>query len=136
MEKFKEQLKEGKFDRAEKTLVKIAAAESEAKLRINEKGERDRRNVKDIARAEGINTIGKSNEEIRQEILEKREAKKQEEKRKEAVQKEDKKQKEEKQGKEKEEAVKKEDTLLDIVKIIRDLVQKIEPKLPTHALAL
>lgn len=136
MEKFKEQLKEGKFDRAEKTLVKIAAAESEAKLRINEKGERDRRNVKDIARAEGINTIGKSNEEIRQEILEKREAKKQAEKRKEAVQKEEKKQEEDKQGKEKEEAVKKEDTLLDIVKIIRDLVQKIEPKLPTHALAL
>ena len=136
MDKFKEQLKEGKFNRAEKTLVKIAAAESEAKLRINEKGERDRRNVKDIARAEGINTIGKSNEEIRQEILEKREAKKQAEKRKEAVQKEEKKQEEEKQGKEKEEAVKKEDTLLDIVKIIRDLVQKIEPKLPTHALAL
>jgi len=135
MEKFKEQLKEGKFDRAEKTLVKIAAAESEAKLRINEKGERDKRNIKDIAREEGISTIGKSKDEIRQEILEKREAEKRKEKKPEEQKKEaEKKEAEKKEAEKKVED--KADALFKMVEAIKELVAKIEPKLPTHALAL
>ena len=67
-----EQIKGNKFKQAANTIKKIAIAEQEAKIRIDETGKKDRRSLFDIARDEGINTIGKSKEELRKEILEKR----------------------------------------------------------------
>lgn len=122
----KNQIEQGKFKQAESTIKKIAIKEQEAAIRIDEAGKKDRRSVQDIARAEGINTIGKSKEELRKEILEKRKVKKEVDE----VKKE-----KEKKGADKE-PEKKADALIDVVKLIRDIVAKIEPKLPTHALAL
>jgi hypothetical protein len=122
----KNQIEQGKFKQAENTIKKIAIKEQEASIRIDEAGKKDRRSLQDIARDEGINTIGKSKEELRKEILEKRKVKKEVDE----VKKE-----KEKKGTDKE-PEKKADALIDVVKLIRDIVAKIEPKLPTHALAL
>jgi hypothetical protein len=128
---FQQELDQGRFKKAQSTLRRIENKQLEDELRINEKGERDRRNIADIARKEGIKTFGKTNEEIRKEILQKR--------RDEALK---------KAGakfdafgqpigeKGAAPARKPEEMLLDVVKAIKALVEKIEPKLPTHALAL
>jgi hypothetical protein len=121
----KKQIEKGNFRQAERTIERIQRKEEEAAIRINEKGVADRRSIADIAKEEGIDTFGKTQAELRKEILEKRKGKTPEELRKE---------KEQKEGKEKEPA--KADPLLEVVKMIKDLVAKIEPKLPTHALAL
>jgi hypothetical protein len=130
-DQFKQQIEQNKFKQAENTIKKIAIKEQEAAIRIDEAGKKDRRSLFDIARDEGINTIGKSKEELRKEILEKRKKDKPEELKKETEKKEA-----DKKEAEKKEAEKKEDPLLEMVKAIKELVAKIEPKLPTHALAL
>ena len=127
-----EQIKGNKFKQAANTIKKIAIAEQEAELRIDETGKKDRRSLQDIARDEGINTIGKSKEELRNEILEKRRKEKEGDEKK-PKKKGDEKGKEKEDGKEPKEKV---DPLLEVVKAIKELVAKIEPKLPTHALAL
>ena len=125
---FQQQLEQGKFKQAERTIKKIQDKELEDELRIIEKGRRDRRNIADIAKKEGVNTFGKTQDEIRKEILEKRREKKGEIRKIEGQEGNvlgDAKQPE-----------KKADPLLEMVKAIKELVAKIEPKLPTHALAL
>jgi hypothetical protein len=129
-EEFKKQIEGGKFKQAEMTMKQIEKRQEEAAIRIDEKGEIDRRDINAIAREEGIKTGGKSKEQIRKEILEKRKEKKPEEQKKEA---------EKKEAEKKEEEKKVEDKAADLfnmVKAIKELVAKIEPKLPTHALAL
>jgi len=129
-EEFKKQVEAGKFREAEATMKQIQKRQEEAAIRIDEKGKVDRRDINAIAREEGISTIGKSKEQIRKEILEKRKEKKPEEQKKEA-------EKKEKDAKEAEKKVEdKADALFEMVKMIKELVAKIEPKLPTHALAL
>jgi hypothetical protein len=128
---FQQELEQERFTKAQSTLRRIENKQLEDELRVNQKGERDRRNIADIARKEGIKTFGKTNEEIRKEILQKR--------RDEAL----------KKGGAKVDVLggpldekgaaparKPEEMLLDVVKAIKALVEKIEPKLPTHALAL
>jgi len=111
-------------------MKQIQKRQEEAAIRIDEKGKVDRRDINAIAREEGISTIGKSKVHIRKEILEKRKEKKPEEQKKEA-------EKKEKDAKEAEKKVEdKADALFEMVKMIKELVAKIEPKLPTHALAL
>ena len=122
----KELIGAGKFKQAERAIEKVRAKEIEDQIRINEKGEMDKRSIADIAKEEGIKTFGKSKDQLRKEILEKRKGKTLEELERE---KEDK-----KEGKK--EPEKKADPLFEMVKAIKDLVAKIEPKLPTHALAL
>lgn len=116
----------GKFKQAERAIEKVRAKEIEDQIRINEKGDLDKRSIVDIAKEEGIKTFGKSKDQLRKEILEKRKGKTLEDLMRE---KEDK-----KEGKK--EPEKKADPLFEMVKAIKDLVAKIEPKLPTHALAL
>jgi hypothetical protein len=122
----KELIGAGKFKQAERAIEKVRAKEIEDQIRINEKGEMDKRSIVDIAKEEGIKTFGKSKDQLRKEILEKRKGKNLEDLFRE---KEDK-----KEGKK--EPEKKEDPLFEMVKAIKELVAKIEPKLPTHALGL
>jgi hypothetical protein len=117
-----------KFKQAERAIQKIQEKEIQDKIRIDDKGEIDRRNIADIAKEEGIKTFGKSKEQLEKEILEKRGGK--------PLFGADKKKGDDKKAAEKEAVKPKEDQLLDLVKMIKDLVGKIEPKLPTHALAL
>jgi len=125
-QRVKELIGARKFKEAERAIEKVKQKEMEDEIRINKEGERDRRSIADIAKEEGIKTFGKSNEQLRKEILEKRRQKPPEEKKKE----------DEKKGKEPKEPEKKEDPLLEMVRSIKELVAKIEPKLPTHALGL
>jgi hypothetical protein len=129
-EEFKKQVEGGKFREAEATMKQIQKRQEEASIRIDEKGKVDRRDLEAIAKEEGIKTGGKSKAEIRKEILEKRKEKQPEEQKKEAEKKEQKVKEAEKKVEDKA------DALLDMVKMIKELVAKIEPKLPTHALAL
>jgi hypothetical protein len=133
--KFKEQLDDEKFTEAEKTLQKIRDKQDEAELRVDAEGNRDRRDINEIAREEGISTSGKTKRQIREEILLKRrkDDKEEEEKKKGEDKKKGEKEKEEEEKKKEEE---KADALFKMVKAIKELVAKIEPKLPTHALAL
>jgi len=59
------------FDKARKLNDRVKNRELEIELRGGGEN-RDRRSTKDIAESEGIDTRGKTNKEIRQEILEKR----------------------------------------------------------------
>jgi hypothetical protein len=129
-DEFKKQVESGKFRQAEATMRQIEKRQEEAAIRIDEKGEIDRRDINAIAREEGIKTGGKSKEQIRKEILEKRKEKKPEEQKKEAEKKEAEKKEAEKKVEDKA------DALFKMVEAIKELVAKIEPKLPTHALAL
>jgi len=133
--KFKEQLDDEKFTEAEKTLQKIRDKQDEAELRVDAEGNRDRRDINEIAREEGISTSGKTKRQIREEILLKRrkDDKEEEEKKKGEDKKKGEKEKEEEEKKKEED---KADALFKMVKAIKELVAKIEPKLPTHALAL
>ena len=132
---FQKQLDEGKFNQAERTMQKIRDAQDEAELRLDAEGNRDRRDINEIAREEGIKTIGKTKREIREEIILKRrkeKGEKAEEEKKGEKQKEKEKEKEQREKK----AEEKSDALFKMVESIKELVAKIEPKLPTHALAL
>jgi hypothetical protein len=133
--KFKEQLDDEKFTEAEKTLQKIRDKQDEAELRVDAEGNRDRRDINEIAREEGISTSGKTKRQIREEILLKRrkDDKEEEEKKKGEDKKKGEKEIEEEEKKKEED---KADSLFKMVKAIKELVAKIEPKLPTHALAL
>lgn len=129
-EEFKKQVEGGKFRQAEMTMKQIEKKQEEAAIRIDAKGNVDRRDLEAIAREEGIKTGGKTKAEIRKEILEKRKEKQPEEQKKEA-------EKKEKEVKEAEKKVEdKADALFNMVESIKNLVALIEPKLPTHALAL
>lgn len=129
-EEFKRQIEGGKFKQAEMTMKQIEKKQEEAAIRIDAKGKVDRRDLEAIAKEEGIKTGGKSKAEIRKEILEKRKEKLPEEQKKEAEKKEQKVKEAEKKVEDKA------DALFKMVESIKDLVAKIEPKLPTHALAL
>jgi hypothetical protein len=129
-EEFKKQVEGGKFRQAEMTMKQIEKKQEEAAIRIDAKGKVDRRDLEAIAREEGIKTGGKSKAEIRKEILEKRKEKQPEEQKKEAEKKEQKVKEAEKKVEDKA------DALFNMVESIKNLVAKIEPKLPTHALAL
>jgi hypothetical protein len=95
--------------------------------KVFNEGDKDRRNVKDIAREQGIDTFGKSSKEIRDE-LEKLAKERQKEMKPGQGGKDGKKEKEPKRDPM--------ETLSDIVKEIRNLVAIIEPKLPTTALGI
>ena len=129
-EEFKRQIEGGKFKQAEMTMKQIEKKQEEAAIRIDAKGKVDRRDLEAIAREEGIDTFRKSKSEIRKEIIEKRKQKQPEEQKKEAEKKEQKVKEEEKKVEDKA------DALFKMVESIKELVAKIEPKLPTHALAL
>ena len=132
---FQKQLDEGKFNQAERTMQKIRDAQDEAELRLDAEGNRDRRDINEIAREEGIKTIGKTKREVREEIILKRrkeKGEKAEEEKKGVKEKEKEKEKEQREKKAEEKA----DALFKMVESIKNLVAKIEPKLPTHALAL
>jgi hypothetical protein len=129
-EEFKKQIEGGKFRQAEMTMKQIEKKQEEAAIRIDAKGKVDRRDLEAIAREEGIKTGGKSKAEIRKEILEKRKEKQPEEQKKEAEKKEQKVKEAEKKVEDKA------DALFNMVESIKNLVALIEPKLPTHALAL
>lgn len=129
-EEFKKQVEGGKFRQAEMTMKQIEKKQEEAAIRIDAKGKVDRRDLEAIAREEGIKTGGKSKAEIRKEILEKRKEKQPEEQKKEAEKKEQKVKEAEKKVEDKA------DALFNMVESIKNLVALIEPKLPTHALAL
>ena len=121
-ENFKNQLKDGKFTRAEKTIEKIKEKEKEKLIRSKENGDFDRRSIDDIAKDLGIKTFGKSKKDLIEEIAKRRGDI--EEKMKNDPKKRD----------DKEPAKPKEDQLIDIVKMIKEIVGKIEPKLPQRAL--
>lgn len=129
-EEFKRQIEGGKFRQAEMTLKQIEKKQEEAAIRINKEGKVDRRDLEAIAKEEGIKTGGKSKAEIRKEIIEKRKEKLPEEQKKEAEKKEQKVKEAEKKVEDKA------NELFKMVESIKNLVAKIEPKLPTHALAL
>lgn len=129
-EEFKRQIEGGKFKQAEMTMKQIEKKQEEAAIRIDAKGKVDRRDLEVIAREEGIDTFRKSKAEIRKEIIEKRKQKQPEEQKKEAEKKEQKVKEAEKKVEDKA------DALFKMVESIKELVAKIEPKLPTHALAL
>lgn len=67
---------EGDFRKAERLNERIKKKEAELELRgVDENGNRkDRRSLRDIAKEEGIDVTRKSNEQLRQEILDKRKA--------------------------------------------------------------
>ena len=107
---------------------RLADKIDEQNIRATEKG-RDRRSLKDIAKAEGIDTFRMSKDQMREAILKKRQ--------------ED--LKPENKGLNKDEIAKKAeadkpakadpvDSLTKLVEKIHGLVVKIEPKLPQHAL--
>lgn len=129
-EEFKRQIEGGKFKQAEMTMKQIEKKQEEAAIRIDAKGKVDRRDLEAIAREEGIDTFRKSKSEIRKEIIEKRKQKQPEEQKKEAEKKEQKVKEAEKKVEDRA------DALFKMVESIKELVAKIEPKLPTHALAL
>jgi len=122
----KELIEAGKFKQAERAIKKVREKEIEDEIRINKEGELDKRSIADIAKEEGIKTFGKSKEQLKKEILEKRKGKTLEDLMREKEEK--------KEGKK--EPEKKADPLLEMVRSIKELVAKIEPKLPTHALGL
>jgi len=138
-EEFEMRLLRNQFNAAQKTIEKIGMKQLEELVRIKE-GVKDRRNIRDIAKDMGIDTFRKSLKEIMEDILKKRKEIADDEKRK-RDEEEAKKKKEEDQRKKPEEKKDdkqepKEDIMLTTVKMIKELLSKIETKLPTHALAL
>jgi CII-binding regulator of phage lambda lysogenization HflD len=136
--KFEEQKEAGQNKGAEATLRKIENNEREQELRGFGNG-KDRRSVKDIAREEGVETFMKSNEEIRQEIIDKRNAKKQQNAEDAGGKDADAKRRQEelkpgKQGEKDKEPAKQESALSGVLGEIKGLVNSINGKLPLHAL--
>lgn len=137
-DKFDQQKEAGQNKGAEATLKKIQDNEKDQQLR-GFGAEKDRRSVKDIAKEEGIETFRKSNKELRDEILKKREGenqKKAEDANRDA--KDAKKRQEElKPGKEGEKDKPKDDPnngLSGLLTEIKIAVKSIEGKLPLAAL--
>ena len=137
-EQFEMRLFRNQFGAAQKTIEKIAMKQLEELVRIKD-GEKDRRNIRDIAKDMGIDTFRKSLKEIMEDILKKRKEIAENEQRKrdeeEAKKKADEKFKKPEDKKDDKE-IPKEDIMLTTVKMIREILAKIETKLPTHALAL
>ncbi len=127
---------EGDFKKARRLNEKIADNEKDQELRgVGEK--KDRRSVKDIAKEEGIDTFRKSNDQIREEILKKRE---EENKNKKTDKDSKNRQKELKPGKEGEKDKPKDNntstlnTISKAVEAIKTAVESLEKKLPQPAL--
>ena len=120
----------GQWKRAERTLKRIKDKEIEADLR-GAGADRDRRNIRDIAKAEGVDTFKKSRQQIRDDILKKRQRELEL-----GNQGKDNKQieKELMAKKVAKPAKTPMDKLADGVDDIKRLVAQIEPKLPQHAL--
>jgi hypothetical protein len=136
-EQFEMRLFRNQFGAAQKTIEKIAMKQLEELVRIKD-GVKDRRNIRDIAKDMGIDTFRKSLKEIMEDILKKRKEIAEEEERKKAEAEAKKKadEKEKKPDEEEDDKQPKEDIMLTTVKMIREILAKIETKLPTHALAL
>ena len=115
----------GNFRAAARLRDELSVNTIEAQMRGTGE-DRDRRNITDIAKAEGIDTFGKTREELRAEIMAKRQA---------GLKPENKglnkQQVEAQKNQAKTDPV---DSLTKIVDKIHALVAKIEPKLPQHAL--
>jgi hypothetical protein len=127
---------EGDFKKARRLNEKIADNEKDQELRgVGEK--KDRRSVKDIAKEEGIDTFRKTNDQIREEILKKRE---EENKNKKTDKDSKNRQKELKPGKEGEKDKPKDNntstlnTISKAVEAIKTAVESLEKKLPQPAL--
>jgi len=122
-------MERGDFSQAESIRQKIERKEEEAAIQAEFGGGGDfRQSLKDMAKAEGIDTFGMTSDEIRKALSERIREKNKEEK--------DKKDGKEKKDEVKEDPVKQSvDTLHKVVETIRDIVGRIEPKLPTVALA-
>jgi len=136
--KFEEQKEAGRNVQAESTLRKIENNEREQELRGFGDG-KDRRSVKDIAREEGVETFRKSNEEIRQEIIDKRNAKNQQNAEDAGGKDADAKRRQDelkpgKQGEKDKEPARQESALSGVLSEIKGLVDSINGKLPLHAL--
>jgi hypothetical protein len=123
-----EQIEGGNFKRAKRLNERLADKIDEDLIRRKD-GKVDRRNLKDIAKDEGIDTFRMSRDQIRDAILKKRQ---------DGL-------KPDKKGLNKDEVAKKAeadkpakadpvDALTKLVEKIHGLVAKIEPKLPQHAL--
>ena len=137
--KFEEQKEAGKNKAAESTLRKIENREKEQELR-GFGPEKDRRHVRDIAKAEGVDTFSKEDPQIRQDIINKRNAEKQRkaEREQEAEDAHAKKRQDElkpgKQGEKDNQPAKQESALSGVLGEIKGLVDSINGKLPLHAL--
>jgi hypothetical protein len=129
--KFKGQLEGGQTKGAAKTIERIKQAEDDAALRTKEDGTLDKRNIKDIAKAEGISTIRKTDAELRKEILELRKGidSKYDEIAREGNGGRD-------PGAAGEPKADPQNDILTTIKEMLALLTKIEPKLPTAALGL
>jgi len=137
-DKFDKQKEAGQNKGAEATLKKIQDNEKDQQLR-GFGAEKDRRSVKDIAKEEGIETFRKSNKELRDEILKKREGENQEkaEDANKQVADAKKRQEELKPDKQGEKDKPKEDPnsgLSGLLTEIKNAVKSIEGKLPLSAL--
>jgi len=140
----------GRNAAAEATIEKIENLEKEKELRgFGDK--RDRRRVRDIAEDEGVDTFGKGDLQMRQDILDKRKAEAEavQQKELEATQQHLEEQKEQevhdaekrqeelkpgKQGEKDKEPAKQESALSGVLGEIKGLVDSINGKLPLHAL--
>jgi len=126
--KIKQEIEGGNFKRAERLRDRLAENIDEQFIRGDGK-KKDRRNLVDIAKAEGIETFRMSRDQIRDAITKKRQEN----------------MKPENKGLNKDEKAKRDaadkpakadpvDSLTRLVEKIHGLVAKIEPKLPQHAL--
>ena len=134
----------GDFRKAERLNNRIADKEMDQELRgVDENGNRkDRRSLRDIAKDEGVETTRKSNEQLRQEILDKRKAEQEKQKADQNKQAEDAKKRQDEmkpgnEGKKDEGKDKDAGTLSKIssaVDAIKTAVLNLEKKLPQPAL--
>ena len=131
-----EQIKKGKFESARKTAEQIKNLETEADIRGTGK-DRDRRNLSDIGKDLGLSQkLGETSSQFAQRIKDVKEGKAEVDKFGKSKKLETSVDKPGKDGKEKEDKGKdKPATLENLVLEIKNLVQKIEPKLPQQALA-
>ena len=131
-----EQIKKGKFQSARKTAEQIKIRETEADIRGTGK-DRDRRNLADIGKDLGLSKqLGETGSQFAQRIKDVKEGKAEVDKFGKSKKLETSVDKPGKDGKEKEDKGKdKPATLENLVLEIKNLVAKIEPKLPQQALA-
>ena len=127
--KAEKELGEGNFAAARRTQRRLAEREAERDLR-GEGNKRDKRHLKDIAKDEGIDTFGKDNKQIRDEIMDKRKEKAEKEAKEKKIE-------EKKKGKEEKLPEKaKENKLEKLAGDIFTELKSIGKKLPTHALGV
>jgi hypothetical protein len=127
-EKAEGAINEGNFAAARRAQRQIARREQDVEIRGSGK-ERDNRNIRDIAKDEGIETFGKNSKELREEIIGKRREKEDRVKGGAA----------DPAGKDGKKVGGKDDKpaenpLIKLVTEIKGLMEKLEKKLPTPAL--